>query len=261
MTWSDWALRSLGRRALRSLAGQGRHLTDFLFPWECVLCGDDGPELDGPLCTGCHAKVVHDAEYARSLACPRCALPVGPFAVCPEGCTRCRGRSLGFEAAVSLGVYEGPLRDLCLLLKRESNAWLAPRLGQMLVQVCRAELLRLPENTWVIPIPLYWARYLKRGYNQAEALARTIAHHLDFRLQQPLRRIKSTGYLSSKTSTERRAAMQGVFQVRHPEKLKDRTILLVDDILTTGATCGAAARVLKQAGARSIMVAVLGRAV
>jgi ComF family protein len=257
----DWCLKSMGRRVARSLSNHRRCFSDFLFPWECVLCGGDGPELDGPLCTSCYAKVLDDCTHARSLACPRCALPVGPFAASQEGCTRCHGRFLGFDAATTLGLYEGPMRDLCLLLKRERNAWLASWLGRLMVQVCEADLIRLPSNTWVVPVPLYWARYLKRGYNQAEALARTVAHHLGFKLQRPLRRIKPTGYLSAKSLTQRMAAMHGVFQVRHPEQLRDRTILLIDDILTTGATCGAASRVLKQAGARYVLVAVLGRAV
>ena len=160
-----------------------------------------------------------------------------------------------------LGLYEGPLRDLCLLLKRESNAWLASWLGGMMVQVCKPDLGRLPSSTWIIPIPLHWARSLSRGYNQAEALARSLAHHLDLELHQPLRRVKPTGYLFTKSSRERMAAMREVFQVRHPGQLRDRTILLVDDIMTTGATCGAASRVLKRAGARYIMAAVLGRAI
>ena len=103
------------------------------------------------------------AAVSRRSSCPRCALPVGPFADLHRGCARCRGRSLGFDAAMALGAYEGTTRDLCLRLKHERNAWLAPWLSDLLVEARRADLAQLPRDTWVVPVPLHWWRRLEAG--------------------------------------------------------------------------------------------------
>ena len=160
---------------------------------------------------------------------------------------------------MALGLYEGPIRELCLLLKREHNAWLVPWLGELFVQTYQSDLAQLPPGTWVIPIPLHWRRRLQRGYNQAEALAEDLGLRLNLEVHRPLRRIKATSHLATKTAAERMEVMRGVFQVLLPQNMKSKTVLLVDDILTTGATCGAAARVLKQAGVKRVIVTVLGR--
>ena len=110
-----------------------------------------------------------------------------------------------------------------------------------------------------MPVPLHWWRRLRRGYNQAEALAQGLSRGIDLRVHQTLRRVKAADHLAYKGATERMQVMRGAFLARRDHGLKGRTILLVDDILTTGATTGAAARALKQAGARRVVVAVLGR--
>jgi ComF family protein len=243
----------------RGLTACGLAIDDLIFPWTCLLCGSEEPGLQGPFCPPCRADLLEAAAPATNPRCPRCALPVGPFADLHDGCARCRGHSLGFDAALALGAYEGPVRELCLRLKHERNAWLAPWLCDLLVEARRAEIARLPADTWVVPVPLHWWRRFRRGYNQADALAGGLARRLDLRIRRPLRRVKSTDPLARKGATERLEAMRGAFQSRRDPGLKGRTILLVDDILTTGATSGAAARALKKAGARRVAVAVLAR--
>lgn len=232
---------------------------NLVYPWECVLCGLDDPDLHKPLCESCNGKLIDNAALARSLACPRCALPVGPFATCDAGCTRCQGKSLGFDAVIALGQYEGMIRDLCLLLKSERNAWLASWLGHLFARVCRTDFLRLPAHTRIVPVPLHWTRYFQRGYDQAAAISQSLAADLDCQFQHSLRRIRPTIRLATQTAKERNVNMHGAFRVRRRERLKGQTVLLVDDILTTGATCGAAARALKEAGVERVIVAVLGR--
>lgn len=235
-------------------------LADFFFPWQCVLCGDEGPQLSGPLCPLCRAELLNSASVAQPF-CPRCALPVGPFSSVREGCVNCRGHSLGFDQTFALGLYEGPIRHLCLLLKQERNAWLAPWLISLLIEARHVQLSALPSATWVVPVPLHWRRHLVRGYNQARALGSELSRKLHLKMPQPLRRVRSTGHLKGMSSKERIKAMRGAFKVRSDRVIKGRDILLVDDVLTTGATCGAAARALKQAGARHVTVAVVGRTV
>jgi ComF family protein len=193
-------------------------------------------------------------------ACPRCALQVGPFPDLKKGCSKCRGRSLGFDAALAWGPYEGAIKDLCLRLKQERNAWLAPWLAEVLIEGRNEAIGRLPGDAWVVPVPLHWWRQWRRGYNQAEVLAHSLAKRLGLPVRRPLRRVKATPKLALKTHTERSELMHHAFKARSNPQLKGRTVLLVDDILTTGATCGEAARELKRAGAARVIAVVMARA-
>jgi ComF family protein len=146
-----------------------------------------------------------------------------------------------------------------LQLKRENNAWLAPWLSNLLVEAREEAFARLPSDTCVVPVPLHWWRELRRGYNQSTALARSLARRLGLPLRQPLRRVMATHRLAAMGPTERREVMRGAFGIRRAPQISGRTVLLVDDVLTTGATSGAAARVLKQVGAARVVVIVIGR--
>ncbi len=127
----------------------------------------------------------------------------------------------------------------------------------------RAEALRTVGASALVPIPLHWTRRWKRGYNQAEELANHLAVRLGLPSLRILRRVKATAVLARKGRIERQKLLRGAFEAstgRICRSLKGKTVLLVDDILTTGATCGAAARILKQAGIGRVVVAVIGRA-
>jgi len=239
----------------RHWLSQGRHaLGELFFPWFCPLC--EAPATDSPFCDSCQENLL---QKASAPACGRCALPLGPWSQNQGGCFECRGRPLGFDAALALGPYEGKIRDLCLRLKHEANAWLAPWLAKLLIEA-RPESREFPPDSWVVPIPLHWRRRWERGYNQAEALASGFARHLSLRLVQPLRRARATPHLADSGRAERARVMRNAFSLRaRYHNLTGRTVLLVDDILTTGATCGAAARALKRAGARRVVTLVIGR--
>ncbi len=241
----------------RLLGAVGRAADALVFPWSCPLCEKTGS--NGPFCTICRQELLARAARAALSACPRCAHTTGPYGDLQGGCAACRGQSLGFDAALAFGPYEGPLRTLCLQLKHEENAWLAPWLSKLLVEARREAIAQLPSDTWVVPVPLHWWRELRRGYNQSEALARGLARQLGLPVCKPLRRPLATRQLAAMGPTERREVMHHAFRVRHHPRLSGRTVLLVDDVLTTGATCGAAARVLKQAGAARVVAIVFGR--
>ena len=171
----------------------------------------------------------------------------------------CRDRSLGFDAALALGPYNGDIQDLCLRLKHESNAWLAPWLVDLFVEARRDAISHLPRDAWIVPVPLHWWRRWRRGYNQAEALAHGLARRLNLPVHQPLRRVVATERLAHKGRTARAEIMHGAFRARPNRRLVGRTVLLIDDVLTTGATCGDAARALKKAGAARVVVVVIAR--
>jgi ComF family protein len=245
----------VARRVRHWLIECGRAVEDLVFPWECAACGAPGDRA--PFCGPCRQHLL----AVRGRVCPRCALPVGPFAALAGGCARCRGDALGFDAAVALGPYDGAVRSLCLRLKRERSAWLAPWIVDVLAE-SHAGLGATPADACVTAVPLHWRRYWQRGYNQADALASALARRLGLRAARLLRRVVATPPLARVGRTERARIMRDAFRARRRAGaiVQGRTVLLVDDILTTGATSGAAARALKRAGAARVVVVVVGRA-
>ncbi len=225
---------------------------DLLFPWDCAICSANA---QGALCLDCRTELLE----ARGLTCPRCAMPVGPHARLDRGCSDCRGRVLGFDQAMALGPYTGPIRDLCLQLKRQENAWIAQDLVKLFVEV-HQERLRQMSPAAIVPVPLYWLRRLTRGYNQADELATALGHCLGVGVHRGLRRSINTPKLAGLGRLERRERLKEAFRIQSRPEWAGRTVLLVDDILTTGATTGSAARTLKRAGAKQVVVAVVGRA-
>jgi ComF family protein len=235
----------------------GVAVDSLLFPPFCPVCdaGTGGP----PFCDDCRQELL----AASGPTCPRCAMPVGPHADLNGGCSECRGRSLGFDRAIVLGPYQGPIRHLCLSLKHERNAWMARWLAELLVEA-RLEAIRAAIDgespARVVPIPLHWFRRMFRGYDQADELAIAMARALKLKLRRPLKRVVSTPKLAQIGRVERAEIMRHAFRARPRRDLQGRTVLLVDDILTTGATCGAAARALKKAGASKVVVVAVARA-
>ncbi len=165
---------------------------------------------------------------------------------------------------MTLGPYDGPLRELCLRLKHGPGSWLAPWLADVFHDARRAAILNAigpfdPDDRppLVVPVPLHWSREFRRGYNQAELIAERLAERLGFRLTLALRRRRSTSVLAGMSRAERLATLKDAFTPRRD--VHGRTILLIDDILTTGATTATAARALKSAGARRVVACVLAR--
>ena len=135
-----------------------------------------------------------------------------------------------------------------------------PCLSELLVEARRDALSTLcSDQALVVPVPLHWWRYWRRGYNQAEALAEGIAKQLKLPIRRFLKRVVGTRQLADLSRTARGEVVRNVFRARARSRMTGRTVLLVDDVLTTGATCGAAARALKKAGAARVVVAVIAR--
>lgn len=227
-----------------------RGFSDLLFMSPCVLC----KENEGPICQSCRQGMGQTGEQ-----CPRCALSTVRWANLKAGCSECRRRRLGFDEAIAAGSYEGPLRDLCIHLKSVHSAWLASW-GVDLLMETRGDRLRASAADLIVPVPLHWRRRLKRGYNQSQVIANGLAAKLQVPLQKVLFRTSPTPKLAQRGRGEREEIMHGVFQASSRFDLKGKTVLLVDDILTTGATCGASARALKKAGAKRVIAVVLARA-
>jgi ComF family protein len=239
---------------LRKWSGSLNEAFDRLvFPSICEVCGKGG--LPGPFCEDCRRELI---EAAGSV-CPRCAMPVGPHTNLEKGCADCRGHGLGFDAAVALGTYQGPIRALCLSIKNEPSGWLCAHLTDLLME-SQGEVLRSAHPCCVVPVPLHWRRRIARGYNQADALADRLSKRLKVPRVHALRRVASTPKLARLGREERANLMRHAFTAKRSRITPGGTLILVDDILTTGSTCGAAARALKASGASRVIAAVIGRA-
>jgi ComF family protein len=144
-------------------------------------------------------------------------------------------------------------------MKHVSGEDLAEALARLWLQVKEPEL-RAPAADVVVPVPLYWTRRVRRGYNQAAALARALSRPLGLPYAPRwLWRCRYTPRQTGKSGTDRRAGLRGAFRAARRAELTGKTVLLVDDVLTTGTTASEAARALKQAGAKTVLVAVLAR--
>jgi ComF family protein len=224
-------------------------------PDDCRLCEAPLQELSRiPVCTACFEAIpALDAEHF----CTQCHTPFRSAAGLDAGgrCGLCRRGVIAFSGAFSFGAYEGSLARLIHLFKYQRITPLAGPLGGMLLRA----LPRGERFDVLTPMPLHWTRRLARGFNQAELLARQVARGTGLPVERLLRRLRATGSQAGLTNAGRRANVNGAFGVLHPERVKDRRILLVDDVLTTGATANACARELRAAGAARVSILTLAR--
>lgn len=180
-------------------------------------------------------------------------------------CGVCRRGLNEFDRLRSFGAFDGVLRDLLHLFKYNRVAPLARPLAQLLAVVVHQEPA-LGQVDMVVPVPLYPRRERARGYNQAELLARELAHALDLPIApSALARIRDTASQTGLTPRQRRENVRGAFAVRKlrdgRSQVKGKRILLIDDVATTGATLNACARTLKRAGAARVEAATVARVV
>lgn len=178
------------------------------------------------------------------------------FPLDAEGlCALCRAGARGFERAYCFGAYEGNLRELVHLLKYAGVRTLAAPLGEVLR---RAIPLDQPFDA-VVPMPLHWKRQWRRGYNQSTLLARAVAKHRGIPVLDAIRRVRDTRSQTGLTNAQRRENMVGAFRMRRQPDVRGLRILLIDDVMTTGATGSSCASVLTRAGARSVTLLTLAR--
>jgi len=175
-------------------------------------------------------------------------------------CALCRRGVRGFDAAYSFGFYEDELRKLIHRFKYGRIRTLSGPLGRLLA-------LALPrEQSFdvIVPMPLHWRKRWQRGFNQAELLAGEIGRRTHTPVRNALRRVRNTTSQAGLTSAKRRENVSGAFQAsRHAKKrmsVDNPRVLLIDDVMTTGATAASCARALKRAGARQVTLLTLARA-
>ena len=223
-------------------------VADLLYPPLCAGCGQ---LLDGTagFCPDCRRQLLDDPWCT----CRRCGSTVGEHVDTTDGCGQCRDRRFAFEQVVRLGTYDGLRRDLIVRMKRDEV--LAERVGTAFAEGIVGRLGNTPIDG-VIPVPLHWRRRWQRGYNQSDALATELADALQVaHWSSLLRRTRDTPHQVGLVPTSRKENVRGAFAVRR-RVLAGKSVVLVDDVFTTGATVDAAARALKGAGVARVIVAV-----
>ncbi len=263
-------------RVLRSCwdgaGGAARDLVNVVLPSDCRICGGAVLRLDGiQVCEECGERVQAQVDAL----CVRCGDVLGvESARMAEGwgagyCSMCRMAPPEFVRAVAYARYENDVRELVHLLKFAGMRGVATSLmGRgMAAAVLKLEG-EMASEVVVVPVPLFGARERKRGFNQARLLAEAGVARL--RKERPgwklrvcagaMVRVKDTRPLFGLDPRQRREGLRGAFVVRDVEAVRGREVLLVDDIMTTGATARECSRVLLAAGAAKVFVATLAKA-
>ena len=253
----------LWRQAIQPLVHLGRPALHFVFPASCALCHADveHPSSDfschmiSPILCG---KCLGDVLKPRGNRCRRCGLPVGPHVRSDHGCPMCESQKFRFQQVIRFGVYDESLRYACIRAKATTQYPLAAALANLL---WLSELIELTAaNVDVVtPVPCHWTRRLVRPHHAAETIARVLAGHLGKPLQRRLlKKRRLTPDQSDLVAAQRRRNLKDAFSVgRHRRSLVGKTVLLVDDILTTGTTANECSRTLLKAGAKQVLVAVI----
>lgn len=234
-------------------------LLDLLFPDRCRVCeaplvSQEIPFVRVPVCRAC---LKAPEPFRAEFSCVACQTPFANRAPLDDAglCSLCRLGLNGFDRVYSFGDYEGTLRHLIHIFKFQGVETLRRPLGDMLQRA----LPREEQFDAIVPMPLHWRRRWQRGFNQSELLAREIARRWQAPVIQAVRRKKATAPQAGLTSSQRRKNMQGAFEARPGKKVDGMHVLLIDDVLTTGATASACARALKRAGASRVTLLALAR--
>jgi ComF family protein len=233
-------------------------------PPRCAFCGREDEPWGGlesvrpHLCKLCQEAIAPKCPNR----CLRCGAPVGPYIDARRGCIHCRDDRFHFETVIGLGDYHSELRNMCLAAKKPRSEELAAALAFTLWQF-EETALRGTGAEIVIPVPHHWTENWRRTPHAPETLAALLARRLRAKLATHiLAKSRRTDKQAELPPTRRRTNLKGAFRVRrrYHAALKGRRILLVDDVLTTGATADAAARALREAQASFVAVAVIARA-
>ena len=235
----------------RPVQGLGNLLLDFALPPRCAGCGEVSDEV-GAFCPACWRQL----EWLGNSGCQRCGLPLAGTEA--ELCGRCLADPPKLDRIRAAVAYDEIPRAVALRLKYGRKVALARTMARYMAPL-RGEW---GDDAILMPIPLHRWRLWGRGFNQSGLVASELARRwnlpTDFRL---LRRVKRTMPLKGLNHIQRRKAVAGAFKVAQSDLLKGRTIVLIDDVLTSGSTAEACARVLRRAGASRVELICWARVV
>ena len=228
----------------------------FLYPEVCEICATNRvtPD-DGFVCSECRKKV----RFIQPPYCERCGLPFPGEITTAFECSNCQDVKLHFTAARSAALAADLVLDVIHRYKYKRALWFEPFLAGLLIAQAGPALRR---EGWdmIVPVPLHGLKEQEREFNQAERLARRLGAATGIPVNaRLLRRVTPTRTQTLLSRSERAANVRHAFALREGHSARGRSIVLVDDVLTTGATTNACARVLRAAGASQVCVWTVAR--
>jgi ComF family protein len=220
---------------------------EIFFPKRCVNCGKLAEHF---VCLDC----VKSIEKIQTSTCPVC----GKISQFSKFCRSCKNNSL--SGIITASRYEiGPIKEMVHYLKYSGITSLAEVLAELMVERLEREMPK--GNLVVVPVPLHRKREFSRGFNQAELIARHISKRLNISGGTALSRIKNTQSQVNLSGNLRRINLINVFRCEDKELITGKTVLLIDDVTTTGSTLNECAKVLKENGAKKVFGVVVAKRV
>lgn len=223
-----------------------RNFIEFLFPSSCPICGTP-VSTNGELCADCWAAF----NWIGNPKCEKCGYPfpadldLGAHPMCPN----CAAGCCELDFIRSACVYDDASRAVMLPFKHSGRIKYAEFMSRAMIWALRDSDIK-PDV--IIPVPLAYRRLFHRGYNQATLLARPISKAMNVRMDLDSVRRKYRADMGHKNAAQRAENIRGVFRIVTPEKIRGKKILIIDDVMTTGATFAELGRVLKHAGASEV---------
>jgi ComF family protein len=229
-------------------------LLSLLYPPCCEACGT-GVEPPRYLCEPCAATAVRiQAPFCQVCSEPFPGAITGPFT-----CGNCSGRNFHFTCAVATYRSEGIVRDFIHRFKYFREFRLRHPLAAWAAQSLQDERIRAQRPDALVPVPLFRARQRDREFNQAAELARLVGKGAGIPVLDALLRIRNTTTQVGHDRKKRMENLRNAFAMRHSMHMRDRHLILIDDVLTTGSTLDECASVLMKAGAASVRAITVAR--
>ncbi|MBI4712293.1 MAG: ComF family protein [Planctomycetes bacterium] len=234
-------------------------VVDLVYPRYCLSCYKSlRTTKDFYLCAECISRIDY---INQANTCPKCGMDMGPYTGGHIVCEECHRHPPRFTRAFAVARYDGIMRNVILEFKYRYGKVLTRPLGGLMVDAFNKTANGLKEKIdLVIPVPMHRSKLKKRGFNQSELLARYIAGSLGIGCSVGnLAKVRPSADQAGLDAAARRENLKDAFAVTKPDEVKDKTILLIDDVLTTGTTASEVARTVKRVGAKEVYVLVLAR--
>ncbi len=243
-----------------------------IYPECCQICRQArATPSEGFVCSACRA----DSRFIEPPFCRRCGLPFSGQIDSDFECSNCLGMTWHFESARSAVYAKGVVLDVIHRYKYKQQLWFEPFLADLLIsRACGSSVVAQPVTggsfsmgvlspgdwDWLLPIPLHPMKQREREFNQAERLARRLSVASGIPLKTNiLKRIVATRTQTRLSREERAENVRKAFALNDKEDVAGKRLVLVDDVLTTGATTNACAHVLRRGGAASVCVWTVAR--
>lgn len=231
---------------------------DLIYPASCILCKMPLTAIEkiARLCFVCQAQLARN----RPPFCRKCSRP-------PENpqhhfCLTCQNLPLNFDHAWGVFLFNEPMQRLLHLYKYGRKTGLRHFFADQMLAFIREYHLNLNENDLIVPIPLHPSRLRNRGFNQSLLLADLLSQELNLPVSaKNLQRVKPTPNQARLSQKERWTNIEDAFKINHSNEFREKRILLIDDLYTTGATVSEAAKTLRAAGAKTVTILTIAIAV